>query len=137
MSPRLHNDFEGVDELGRDVELADALDLLDPERRDPNYWLRFRAWVLNNAAAELARRRLMHELTVGDVMTSWARAVVPTAVLAAAVAGLLLVRGQVLPPAQPVGIEELLVSEVEGETIPAALAPQETGGAVAFASEIF
>ena len=137
MSDKLHIDDGRVDELGRDMELAETLGLLDPAHGDPNYWLRFRAWVLKNAAAELARRRLMHELTVADVMTSWARAVVPTAILAATLAGLLLMRGQSVPPAQPVGIEELLVSEVEGQTIPAALAPQETGGAVAFAAEIF
>ena len=132
----MHDEVDYADELGSDEELAQALGLLEPAQRDPSYWLRFRSWVLSNAAAELARRRLMHELTVADVMTSWARAVVPTAVLAAALAGLLLVRAADVPSPQPVSVEELLVSEVEGETIPAALAP-ETNGAVAFASEIF
>jgi len=125
------------DELGRDVELGRTLELLDPASRDPNYWLRFRSWVLSSASAELARRRLMAELTMGDVMTSWARTVVPTAVLAAALAGLLLLRGPSTPGPQTVGVEELLVSEVEGETIPATLSAGEAGGSVAFASEIF
>ena len=136
MKDRVHDEADYADELGSDEALAQALRLLDPAQIDPNYWLRFRSWVLSNAVAELARRRLMHELTVADVMSSWARAVVPTAALAAALAGLLLVRGADVPSPLPVGVEELLVSEVEGETIPAALAP-ETNGAVAFASEIF
>jgi len=58
-------------------------------------------------------------------------------VLAAALAGLLLVRGDATALDQHLGIEELLVSEVEGQTIPAALAPEQTGDAVAFASEIY
>jgi hypothetical protein len=70
-------------------------------------------------------------------MTSWARTVVPVALLAAIVAGLLLTKDQSAVPVRPVGIEELLVSEVEGQTIPAALAPSETSDAVAFASEVF
>ncbi len=125
-----------ADGLVLDKKLADALRLVDPASQDPNYWFRFRSWVVSNAAAELLRRRLMHELTVADVMSSWARAVVPTAALAAALAGLLLIRGPGLPTPQSVGVEELLVSEVEGEPIPTALAPA-TSGAVAFASETF
>ncbi len=69
-------------------------------------------------------------------MSSWARAVVSTAALVAALAGLMLVRGAGPPALQLVGVEELLVSEVEGETIPTLLAP-ETNGTVAFAAEIF
>ena len=132
----MHGGSECADDLVLDEELAEALRLVDPASQDPNYWFRFRSWVVSNAAAELARRRLMHELTVADVMSSWARAVVPTAALAAALAGLLLVRGPDLPTPQSVGVEELLVSEVEGETIPTALAPA-TSGPVAFASETF
>ncbi len=132
----MHGGSDYADGLVLDKELAHALRLVDPVSQDPNYWFRFRSWVVSNAAAELARRRLMHELTVADVMSSWARAVVPTAALAAALAGLLLIRGPGLPTPQSVGVEELLVSEVEGEPIPTALAPA-TSGAVAFASETF
>ena len=128
------SDYAG--EIGQDDVLAQALGLLDPAHEDPNYWFRFRSWVLSNATAELARRRLMHELTVADVMSSWARGVVSTAALAAALAGLLLVRGPGAPPPQPVGVEELVVSDIEGEAIPTLLGA-ETSGAVAFASEIF
>lgn len=124
------------DELGRDMELAEALSVLDPARGDPNYWLRFRSWVMGAAARELARRRLMAQLTVGDVMRSWARAVLPTAVATALVAGLLLIRSSSLSAPLPIGVEELLVSEIQGETIPMMLEADESG-AVAFASEIF
>ena len=136
MKDTVHDASDYADGLDQDDELAQALGLLDPAQQDSSYWFRFRSWVLSNASAELARRRLMHELTVADVMSSWARAVVSTAALAAALAGLLLVRGADVPAPPPIGVEELLVSEVEGETIPVLLAP-ETNGAVAFASEIF
>jgi hypothetical protein len=125
-----------TDELGRDLELAEALSVIDPARVDPNYWLRFRSWVMGAAARELARRRLMAQLTVGDVVQSWARTVVPTAVAAALIAGLLLIKGSTLGAPLPIGVEELLVSEIEGETIPMMLEAEEAE-AVAFASEGF
>ena len=137
MITRISHDFDSNDDFGPDPELAEALAHFDPEHQDPNYWYRFREWILENATGELARRRLIHELTVGDVMTSWARTVVPAALLAAILAALLLIRDQSLVPASPVGIEELLVSGVEGQTIPAVLAPSETSDPVAFASEVF
>ncbi len=131
-------DNQGADELGRDMELVSALQFVDPATDDPNYWLRFRAWVMTNAAAELARRRLMAELTMGDVVMSWARAVVPTAVAAAAVAGLVLLRGAgVAASPIPVGVEELLVVGLEEEAIPSALAADEATASVAFAAERF
>lgn len=130
------DDGIGSDELGRDMELAEALSVLDPARGDPNYWLRFRSWVMGAAARELYRRRLMAQLTVGDVMQSWARAVLPTAVATALVAGLLLIRSSALDAPIPIGVEELLVSHIQGETIPMMLEADESG-AVAFASEIF
>ena len=136
MSGRM-NSTDGTDELGRDMELAEALSVLDPASQDPNYWMRFRAWVMSNAARELARRRLMAQLTVGDVMESWARALVPAAVLAAALAGLLLLRGESLSAPQPIGVEELLVSEVGGETIPDILAREEASELVATFAENF
>ena len=117
-----------TDELGRDMELASWLEAVDPASVDSNYWFRFQSWVLKNAAPELARRRLMAELTMGDVMTSWARTVIPTAVLAAAVAALILFRAEPASlPVASVDLEELLVAEVEGLTIPATLEIEETG----------
>ncbi len=125
------------DGLGRDMELAEALDALDPATVDPNYWLRLRSLIMSQAARELARRRLVAQLTVGEVMSSWARTLVPTAMLAAAVAGMLLMRSAPAPAVQPIGLEEMLVSDIPGETVPVLLAPSGTEGVVAFASEIF
>jgi len=105
------------------VRLSKALESLDPATEDPNYWVRFRGWVLTGAARELARRRLVAQLTVGDVMTSWARMVVPTAVLAAALAGVLLIRAEATTTPQ--------------EAVPLLLAPDATEGVVALAAEIF
>jgi hypothetical protein len=127
----------GTDEMGRDMELASALEVLDPAHEDPNYWMRFREWVVTNSAAELARRRLMAELTMSDVMSSWARTLLPTAALAAALAGLMLVRAPDSDSQQIVSVEELLVSDVEGETIPATLGSDDVEPAVTFAAEIF
>ena len=136
MRDNVRDDSDYAREFDQDEVLTQALGLLDPAQEDPNYWFRFRSWVLTSAVAELARRRLIQELTVGDVMSSWARGVVSTAALAAALAGLMLVRGPGAPAPQPVGVEELIVSEVEGEAIPS-LVPPQTNSAVAFASEIF
>jgi len=131
-------DNQGTDELGRDIELASALQFVDPATDDANYWLRFRAWVMKSAASELARRRLMAELTMGDVVTSWSRAVVPTALAAAVVAGLVLLRGTgIAVTPVPVGVEELLVVGLEEEAIPSALAADEATASVAFAAERF
>jgi hypothetical protein len=131
-------DNQGTDELGRDMELASALRFVDPATDDANYWLRFQAWVMKGAAGELARRRLMAELTMGDVVASWARTVVPTAMAAAVVAGLVLLRGVGFAGApMPVGVEELLVVGLEEEAIPSALAAEESAASVAFAAERF
>jgi hypothetical protein len=73
---------------------------------------------------------------VGDVVSLWARAVVPTAVATALLAGLLLIRGSSLSAPLPIGVEELLVRDIQGETIPMMLEASEAE-AVAFASEIF
>jgi hypothetical protein len=118
---RIH-EFEATEDLDRDPELAAALAVLDPVSRDPNYWFRFRSWVMSGAAGELARRRLVERLTIGDVLESWARALMPTAALVAVLAGLLLLRDEPTGDLQPIGVEELLVSEVEGGTIPARIA---------------
>jgi len=122
---------------GRDREIAALLASLDPASHDANYWFRFQSWVLDRTAPELARRRLMAELTMSEVLTSWARTVIPTAMLAAALAGLLLLRGHEVPAPRPMGVEEVLTVGVEGASIPARLRDEEAGSAVAFASEGF
>jgi hypothetical protein len=126
-----------TDELGRDMELAAILRAVDPASRDPNYWLRFRSWVMTAAGPELARRRLMRELTVGDMLVSWARGVVPAAMAAAVIAALVLTRPVVPPAPAAVGVEELLIAGMEDETIPTALSDGEGPAFVAYASETF
>jgi hypothetical protein len=128
------NDSVETDDLGRDRDLAEALFHIDPASEDPKYWLRFRTWVMNGATLELARRRMITQMTVGDVVHSWARALVPTALLAAVLAGILLWRVGSVPP---MTVEELLISEIQGETIPMMASPARSFEAVTFASEAF
>jgi hypothetical protein len=136
MSGLMKDDGYGPDGWGVDVRLSKALQSLDPATEDPNYWFRFRSWVMTGAARELARRRLIAQVTVGDVMTSWARMVVPAAVLAAALAGVLLIRAEAATNLQPMELEETAANETSGESVPLLLAPDATEGVVAFA-EIF
>jgi len=135
----LKGDDATTDELGQDMVLAEALQALDPASDDPNYWLRFRSWVMTEAASELARRRMVVELTVEDVLASWSRAVLPVA-MAAAVAAIAFIRSpqaEATPVATAVGVEELLVVGVPVETQPVLLSPDAAAGVVAFASDIF
>jgi len=135
---QLEKGLEGAtDELGRDIEVAELLGSLSPSVEDPTYWMRFKAQVLRAASTELARRRMMAEVTVADVLTSWARAIVPTAVLAAALAGMILLRAHTVPIAAPARVEELLVAGMEGETIPTTLSRTEAETQIAFAAERF
>jgi len=136
MSDRFNGNRGGMDELGRDMVLAEVLEVLDPASQDPNYWFRFRGWVMTGAARELARRRLMAQLTVTDVLTSWGRTVVPTALLAAALAGIALLRAGD-STAQPIGAEVLVVDDVTLEAAPVLLMPEAARGFVAFATDEF
>jgi hypothetical protein len=126
-----------TDELGRDMAVAELLGRLSPEVGDPNYWMRFKTRVMLAASGELARRRVVADVTVADVLVSWARTVVPTAVLAAALAGLMLMHAHVAPAAAPARVEELLVAGMESETIPTTLSRNETGTQIAFAAARF
>ena len=132
MIRRIYELDGGGDDVALDSELHSALNTLDPANRDPNYWLRFRWWVMSGAAAELARRRQVVQLTIADVLESWARALLPTAALVAALAGMLLLRSEeAAPEMPPIVVEELLLSEVEGNTVPIDVS------AMSFAAEIF
>lgn len=129
-------DGEGTaDEPGRDLDLAAALSAIDPGSADGLYWPRFRARVLENVAGELARRRALANQGVGEILASWSRALVPTALAAAAVAALLILRSQGALP-ERMTVEELLTSELEGETIPMTLGGS-GGPDVVFATEGF
>jgi len=121
----------------RDPQVASALGSVDPSHADPGYWIRFQSRVMLGAAPELARRRLMADFGVADVVSGWARALVPTAVLAAAVATLLLLRqAPAVDVANSVPLEDVLTAGLETQTIPEALA-QDEASAIAFAAERF
>jgi len=122
------------DELGRDMVLAEALETLDPASHDPNYWFRFHGRVMAGAGSELARRRMMANLTVVDVLVSWSRTVVPTAMLAAAVAAFLLVRAGA---GSMNGGDEVLVAESENEVVPVMVPAEAPVAFASFPGEIF
>ena len=135
----IKSDEARVDDLGRDEELAVQLRSLDASQGDPSYWVRFRNWVMTDAASELARRRLAVELTVEDLLESWSRAVIPVA-MAAAVATITLMQSPQADDTKvsvAIGVEELLVREIPVETQPVFLSPDATAGIVAFASDIY
>jgi hypothetical protein len=121
-------------EMGPDMALAQALEALNPASLDPNYWLRFKGWVVTEAGPELARRRLMAELTVVEVLTSWSRAIFPTALAAAVMAGLVLLRTGTLN-FSPMPGAEVVAAEFEVE--PVLLSPDAVAGLVAFASDTY
>ena len=94
--------------------------------------------MLSEAGPELTRRRSARRLTVADVLSGWARTVVPTALAAAAIAGVVLLRAT--PPMagpEALGVEELLVIDLDGLTIPSVLAPDSPVNSASFLSEIF
>jgi hypothetical protein len=136
--PRL-NDGRGDGDV--DSRLQALLSGLDPATREPRYWDRFHTAVLARASGELARRRALRDLSVSEQVSSWARAVVPTALLAAAAAGLMLLQPSAIGPVDGevvLSVEEALSDGIDGEPIPALLSDDALPGeAVAMVSEIF
>jgi len=100
-----------------DFEKRVPLEILDPGFRDPGFWLRFHTRVMGEAQTELARRRMAGDLSVVDVLFAWRRAVVPMALLAAALAGILLIGHEPQPPEQLVALEEVLAEDLNLLTI--------------------
>lgn len=111
-------------DAGRDRDMIHDngiyLELLDPGHSDPGHWARFHNRVMALAGPELARRRATQPLTVGDVLASWWRLLVPASVAAAAVMASLLVPAETTPGTD-IAIEEALVSDVDDEPLPAVL----------------
>lgn len=137
MSHEFENGSGQSDELGRDMVVAERLAVLDPASEDPNYWLRFRAGVMGDAARALAQRRLIADLTVADVLTSWGRAIVPAA-LAAAMGGIMLLRaGSVEVTPQQVEVVELFPVPVAVMEVPTLLSPDQAVGFAALGPEAF
>ena len=133
-------DNSGSDE--RDQAIAAALSALDPAGSDPAYWFRFHRTVMSAAREELARRRMVAGVTVDEVLLSWGRTLVPATMLAAALAGFLLLQGaRATGPADPLlGVEEMLADGLQGTPIPTVVSSPEypdAEGAVLFASETY
>ena len=116
--PGLHGD-EGP------LESRYDLGVLDPGRTDPGYWARFRSHVMTRAADELARRRVMADITVLELAQSWARVLVPAAAVAAAVGAVMLSQGRVPGSLAIAGPEEVLTQELEDRTLPDFMALEE------------
>ena len=114
------NDIPLEDTLGHDPVVGDALRHLDPGLVDGGYWHRFHRHVMTGASRELARRRMMADMTMSDIIASWSRTLVPTALMAAAVAAFTLLWTPPEPPLGPLAIEEVLRQGAEG-VAPAAL----------------
>ena len=115
-----------------DRGIREVLATLDPERTDPGYWHRFHRWVLNSAGAELARRRRGADASVSGVMFSWRRTLVPTAAVAAILAGFFLLWDAAAPP-QPVAymsVDELILDGVDVPVMPAFETADSEGGIV-------
>ena len=115
-----------------DRGIREVLTALDPERIDPGYWQRFHRWVLNSAGAELVRRRRRADASVSDVMFSWWRTLVPTAVVVAILAGFFLLR-EGTRPRQPVAymsVDELILDGIDVPVMPAFETADSDGGIV-------
>ena len=93
-----------------DVEFG----VLDPQLRSPGYWARLRGNVMERAANELYRRRLLRSVGVADLLQSWARILVPAAVVAAAIGGVLILRS---PPNFAIDVVEVLWVGLEDQTL--------------------
>lgn len=141
----MNDDFKSpetgrTDDSGGDARLEAALRHLDPGRADAGYWHRFHATVMASASDELARRRMLADVTVSELVTSWGRALVPAAMVAAAAASFLVFQpaDRTASPSQnvPVALEEML--DGPGFTNGFFASDAEGGGmSVAFATEGF
>jgi len=70
---------------------------------------------MTRAADELSRRRLAAEMGVAGLLQSWSGTVFRAAAIAAAIAGILFLRGR---PTPELGIEEALTVDLEDRTLP-------------------
>ena len=100
------------------------LAVLDPGLEDPGYWSRFLSVVMARASGELSRRRLAAEVGVVDFLQSWSRTVIRAALIAAAIAGVLLLWDR---PATTLGVEEALTMGLEDRTLPDLMEQPEGG----------
>lgn len=130
-----------TDDGGRDPWLTEVLRALDPGAGDPGYWNRFHARVMAGTRDELARRRMMADVTVSELVTSWGRALVPAAVAAAAVASFLMLQPtddrMAADVDAPIALEEMLEERGEMEPLFASGRAGDGAMSVTFASDGF
>lgn len=119
-----------------DMEPKVPLEELDPGRDDPWYWGRTYTRIMRAAGPALARRAARARLTVGDVVASWARALVPLALTAAAVASFSLLRSPAPSGTDGVALEEVFLTPADESEAPGALDADEGVPAV-FAAEVY
>jgi len=90
------------------------LEILDPGFGDVKYWERFHRRVMSEARVRLAARR-QASLTMGDIVVSWGRMILPLAAAAALSVLLLAPRDAVRPDQEIAGVEEVLELPASGE----------------------
>ncbi len=97
-----------------DIDERLELEALDPGRGDPGFWIRFHSRVLAQAQGELERRRMAQESGIADTVFAWRGILVPLTLMAAALAGILLVDwGSPVEDRSPaVALEEFLTEDL-------------------------
>jgi hypothetical protein len=116
-------------------EFGDKIDLeaLDPGAREPGFWIRFHGRVMDAAGDELARRRMVGDLSVAGVVFHWRKRLVPLTLLAATVAGIFVMRHEEpVSAVAPVALEEVLTEDLTGDPIPTFLSRETELEEVAF-----
>jgi hypothetical protein len=92
---------------------------------------------MDRARVELARRRLEVEPTIAEVVFAWRRTLVPMTLLAAALAGILLVgNGEQASSLPPMALEDVLTEGLSLEPIPTVLGREAELDEVAFLSSV-
>jgi len=115
---------DGPDGHGDKDPLYDVR-ILDPGYRDRGYWARFRASVMTRAANELARRRGMSEVSLLELVQSWARVLLPATAVATVVGAVLLAQSRQADIPAPADPEEVLTEGLEDRTLPDFMALEE------------
>ena len=96
-----------------------VLRALDPETWDPGFWDRHHGAIMEQAAPRLAARRARSE-SMGDVLLSWSRLLVPSMAMAAGILGfLLLTPGLEEEGGVMFGVEDMLQEAwIQGSGLP-------------------